>query len=168
MNRRKLLRRTATAMLLIALVSFAAAAGIVVRDLGAFYRSEQSVGSLRPSGTAADRFYAYELPYELAVFSTVRVATVVEALFYDWKVEFESNGSLLESFRPARPGMLEVRVTNLESVNGTLSLTVLQQSGLPPDLETSLLNPLLYATVALLAASAITLTVGGREPGARD
>lgn len=165
MNRDKLLRRGGTAALLAALVLFAAAAGIVVRDLGAFYRS--GLGApLGPAETVGERFYAYELEYELAVFTTVRVATVVEALFYDWRVDFESNGSLVTPFRPARPGMLEVRVTNLEAVEGNLGLTVLQQSGLPPDLETALLNPLLYATVALLVVAAVSFTVGRRPEAA--
>lgn len=150
-------------MLLVALTLVAAAAGIFVRDIGARIRVS-STEPIDASATVADRFYAYELTYELAVFSTVRVATVVEALFYDWSLEFESNGSLLTTFRPELPGMHQVRVTNLESVNGVLSLNVLQQSDLPPDLEMSLLDPLLYATIALLAASAIGFAVASRQP----
>lgn len=158
------MRIVAMVMLLVALTLLAAAAGVFVRDIGARVRTAQT-GDLLQDSTSTSRFYAYELTYELAVFTNVRVSTVVEALFYNWSAEFESNGSLVTGFRPALPGMLQVRVTNLEPVNGTLSLTVLQQSDLPPDLETALLNPLLYATIALLAASAVVFALAGERYG---
>ncbi len=147
-------RRVAAILVVLALSTFAAAAGVFVRDLGARYQSGSS-GPVDPGGGEELRFYAYELTYELAVFSTVRVRTVVKAAFGDWQVEFESNGSLVVSFRPEFPGLHLVLVENLEPARGQVGVSVLLQSSLPPELETSVLNPLLYLTIILLIASAL-------------
>ncbi len=158
-------RRVAAILVVLALSTFAAAAGVFIRDLGARYQSGSS-GPIDPGGDREERFYAYELTYELAVFSTVRVRTVVKAAFGDWQVEFESNGSLVVSFRPEFPGLHLVLVENLEPARGQIGVSVLLQSSLPPELETSLLNPLLYLTATLLVAFAILSSVGRRGPAA--
>lgn len=140
------------ACLLLALVLLAAASGVLVRDIGAATRASQS-GGIQPFGLVAHRFYAYELTYELAIFSTVRVNTTVEALFGDWRLAFESNGSLVASFRPDLPGVHQVTVRNVEDRDGNFGMTILQQNTLPPDMETSLINPLLYAAAILFSAA---------------
>lgn len=144
--------KTGTAFLLVALTIFAASAGIFVRDLGAGF-GESASGPVESSGEIAIRFYAYELTYELAVFSTVQVDITVEALFREWRVEFQNNGSFLTSFRPELPGVHQVTVTNTEDLEGQIGVSLLQQNPLPPELETSLLNPMLVVAALFLIAS---------------
>lgn len=144
--------------LLAAMTLFSVAAGVFVRDIGSAYRAA-STGPLDPSGVEAHRFYAYELPYEVALFTTVRVRTTIEALFGDLHLEFESNGSFLKTFRPELPGVHQVMIINMEPVRGQFGLTILQQSTIPPDLETSILNPMLYGTAGLLIASVVLFTM---------
>ncbi len=146
------MRRLGTWLLILALAAFAISAGIFVRDLGANYATSTS-GPIDPSESLVLRFYAYELTYELAVFSTVRVSIFVEASFDDWRQEFESNGSFLSSFRPRLPGIHQVTALNLEDLRGQLGISVLLKNSVPPELETSILNPTLLATTILLIAS---------------
>lgn len=140
---------------------FSVAAGVFVRDLGAGYRHASS-GPLDPGGVDEARFNAYELPYEVAVFSTVRVRVTIEAFFGDLHLVFESNGSFLTTFRPHLPGAHQVTILNLEPVRGQVGLTILLRNTIPPSLETSILNPVLYGTAGTLLASVIFFTMSKR------
>ncbi len=165
--RRKRLRQLGFVFLLAAMTLFSIAAGVFVRDLGAGYRGASS-GPLDPGDVEAHRFNAYELPYEVAVFSTVRVRITIEALFGDLYLEFESNGSFLTTFRPHLPGAHQVTIVNLEPVRGQVGFTLLLQGAIPPDLEASILDPVLYSTAGLLFASVVLFTmsrVASNRPG---
>ncbi len=148
-------------ILILALTIFAAAAGVFVRDIGAG-TSSSSNAPLGPFEGTEIRFYAYELTYDLAIFSTVEVSITIEAMFSDWSLEFQSNGSFVTPFRPELPGIHRVLVTSLEERTGQVGVSILQLSDLPPELETSLLDPMLLATAVLLAASVLAFLLAGR------
>lgn len=159
----------ATLVLLLALTLLAAAAGVFVRDVGASFRAG-GTGPIEAGDVVTSRLYGYELRYELAVFSDVRVKVTVEALFNDWEEVYESNGSLLAEFRLPRPGVFQVVIENLEDRRGQLGFSVLQSNTVPPDLEHSLLRPLVtVAGVSLLASGGLYLAtrrLGSRVPEA--
>lgn len=144
-----------------ALTLFAAAAGVLVRDIGAATAATMNA-TLDPLEALESRFYAYELTYDLAVFSTVQVGISIEAMFSDWRLAFESNGSLVISFRPALPGIHRVLVTNMEDTQGQVGVSVLQLAKSPPELETSLLNPALLSATVLLVSSVLLFSLGRR------
>jgi len=160
------LRRLATIMLILSIALFAAAAGIVVRDVGFAQRFGVS-GQIGPLETFNQLVYAYELPHEIGVSSTVRLLVTVEAPFGDWRIEYVSNGSSLTPFRPALPGAIRITLQNLESRMGEFSTTILARNGIPPHLETSMLNPLLLGSLVTLGSSFMLYSWarrGGREP----
>lgn len=155
----------ATISLILSTTFFAAAAGIVVRDIGSARQFGLS-GTISPLDSIISLLNAYELPHELGVSSTVRLLVAVDAPFSDWRIEYESNGSSLTPFRPPSPGAIRITLQNLENRTGQVGMTVLQRNKIPPDLETSLLDPLLFGTLALLAASVVLYAAGRR--GGRD
>lgn len=160
-----MVRGISLVLLLMAVASFAVASGVFIRD----FSGVGSGGSLslEPGGTFTWHLYAYELTYDLGVFTTVNVTTVVEAAYSDWSVTFQSNGSLVTPFRPPLPGVLTITFTNQEDRRGELGYNVLQQADLPPELETSLLNPALYTTLALLIASVVLFAIGPKLKGGK-
>ncbi|MEE9592873.1 MAG: hypothetical protein V3W28_04755 [Thermoplasmata archaeon] len=161
MRRERAWRAAGLILLVAALTAFAASSGIFTRDLSGGF-SITSTGSIGAQGGWVNEFYAYALTYDIAVFSTVNVHIVIEAAFYDWQVEFESNGSFADTFRPALPGVHRVLITNLEDSPGQMSMSLLQKADVPPDLETSMLNPLLNAAGILLAASLAAFVLARR------
>lgn len=157
----RLLGLAAWALLVLALASFAASSGVFVRDIGSG-RSLSVSGPLDPHEAQEVLFNAFELTYDLAIFSTVRVRAVVEAAFGDWRLAFESNGSFVTAFRPELPGVHRLLITNLEDRPGQLGWSLLQAPDTPPELETSLLTPLLNAAGGLLLAAAAAFVLGRR------
>ena len=156
-----LVRQLTTGVLLVTLTLFAGASGIFVRDIGSAYGASGNA-PINPLEPILDRFNAYELTYELAIFTTVRVRTTIEALFTDLHIEFESNGSFLTTFRPKLPGVHQVTILNLEPVRGQVGWTILQRNTIPPDLETSMLNPLMFASAGLLGAFVVLAGISKR------
>ena len=148
-----------------AVASFAVASGVFIRAFTG--TGVGSSGPLDALATRTEHVYVYELTYDLGVFSTVNVTTVVKAAYSDWSVTFQSNGSLLTTFRPPLPGVVTIIITNNEDRRGELGTNVLQGSDLPPELETSLLNPALYATLGLLVASVVLFALGPRVKGGK-
>lgn len=160
--RSKLEARVGTTFLILAMTLFASAAGVFIRDIGGGVAEEVN-GPIEPGGGFENRFNAYELTYDLAVFSTVQVSTTIDAVWGDWRMEFQSNGSFLTSFRPELPGLHRLVILNLENRSGQLGYSLLQLGSLPPELETSLLDPMLYGAGILLVAAAITFTYSSRR-----
>ncbi len=164
MNLARLVRVLSLVLLLLAVSSFAVAAGVFIRDFGG--GGIQGSVVIDEWGTFEQSLYAYELTYDLTVFTTVNVTTVVQAAYYDWSVTSQSNGSLVTTIHPPLPGILRLNITNNEDRRGDLGYALnLKVGELPPELETSLLDPALYATVGLLAASVVTYAVGQRLRG---
>ncbi|MFQ5919938.1 MAG: hypothetical protein ACE5I4_07840 [Thermoplasmata archaeon] len=156
----RVFRGLSLVLLLLAVASFAIASGVFIRDFtGSGFGGSVS---LEPRATFTQNLYVYELTYDLGVFATVNVTTVVEAAYTNWSVTFQSNGSLLTTFRPPLPGVLTITITNQEDRRGELGYNVLQGADLPPELETSLLNPALYTTLGLLVASVFLFALGPR------
>jgi hypothetical protein len=160
-------RQTGVLFLVLALITFTAAAAVLIRDLGASTSSNLS-GTLEPLGTAEVVFYAYELPHDLAISSTVEVHVLIRASFGSWQREFDSNGTTLTAFRPAFPGVHRILVTNLENRSGQLGVSLLQLNTPPPEVETSLLQPLLLIAAILLVVSFAMFTLADRWKKARQ
>ncbi len=165
MNLGRIVRGISLVLLLMTVASFAIASGVFIRDFSGVGFGGSIV--LDPRATFTEHLYVYELTYDLGVFSTVNVTTVVEAAYSDWTVSFQSNGSLLTTFRPPLPGVLTLTFTNQEDRRGELGYNVLQGPDLPPELETSLLNPALTTTLGLLVASVVLFALGPRVKGGK-
>lgn len=167
-NLASFLRPLTTCVLIAALTLFAVASGVFARDVGSGYRASVN-GPIDPGRPIVDRFNAYELTYELAIFTTVQVRVTIEALFSDLRIEFETNGSFLTTFRPRLPGIHQITFLNLEPSRGQLGWTILQRNTIPPDFEASVLNPMLAALASLLIAvvvlSGISSRLKSRGPG---
>jgi hypothetical protein len=153
--------------LVLALITFTAAAAVLIRDLGASTSGGLNT-ILDPMGTAEVVFYAYELPHDLAVSSTVEVHVLIRASFGSWQREFDSNGTTLTAFRPAFPGVHRILITNLENRSGQLGVSLLQLNTPPPEVEISLLQPLLFLAAILLAVSLAMFTLADRWKEARQ
>jgi len=147
-------------LMIVAATLFAAASGIFVRDFGAGFRSNAN-GPIDVGGAFEDRINMYQLTYEVAVFSTVEVQVTILSVYGTQRFEARSNGSLLTTFRPELPGLHHIVILNVASVPGQIGYSILLSSDVPPELETAMLDPLLYASASLLVVS-VALSVVSR------
>ncbi len=166
MKRGSVLRRgVALSLLLLGLTSLVAASGVFIRDIDAGTGSS-STGPILALDSRERVFNAYELTYTLAVFSTVRIAIVVEASFGDWQISLgEHIGTFVTTFRPEAPGIHGVILTNVEPQDGQLAVTLEQLSGFPPEFEFSIIIPLAYASLVFLAAAGVVFVLPAPTKG---
>ena len=146
--------RLSVALLVVAAALFAAASGVFVRDFGAGMRSAVNT-SADPGGGYEERINLYELTYDIALFTTVEVRLTVRESYGSVLLDTRSNGSYLASFRPRLPGLHHIVILNVANSTGQIGYTLLLSNDVPPELETSLLDPLLYASAGLLVSSVL-------------
>ncbi len=144
--------RIGIVVLIAAATLFAGASGIFVRDFGAGY-SAGANGRLDPGGGFEERLALYQLTYEFAVFSTAEVEITILSVYGAQRFDARSNGSFLTSFRPELPGLHHFLIVNVANISGQVGYSILLSSDVPPELETAMLDPLLYASAGLLVAS---------------